>query len=1148
MFLAQATMAQTTLATGSIQGRITDPRGGALNAVKITFTSKATGAVRERSTNPSGLYTSGALMPGYYDVKMEAKGFQTEAATILVEVGITHGLDVKMFVRAENKLPIRQNDIQIYSEQPTVQGVITAAHINGVPVDGRSFAQLAPLEPGVQVQDGSSLAAAKIGTSAVSFGGRWGRSGLVSVDGVDVSDEKFGGSTQNVPMSAIREFNLQQSYLDPATELTGAGTVNVVTRSGSKQYHGQAFYLFRDHNIAAALPGGNDSPFQRNQFGGSFGGPLIQDKLFFYVAGERVQQNLTMPVLPNAPFTQLAGSYDAPVRQTQGSGRLDWLIKPNNYRFFYRFSYDGNRATFATLPTSFQPVTNVGSTPTQTVGLDFTTGVYTHSLRFSYMRFHDHVANAATGSLFNPAPQLELAIGNDPTCRTPGVDQFCSGPSPLSSQAAIQSNAEIKWDVGRVYRGHLLRFGVGYNRIQVGGYSNYLGVAPAVNAIAGTDPNPLDYLAQNVILGNGQGFASEKSAFGYPGGGFGPDNRLLAYIGDSWKLKHNITLNYALRYQRDTARTDSDLAAVSALGQYGPGFGNPVRQANMNFGPQAGIAWDPTGNGKTVVRGGVGLFYENNLWNNLAFDRPARVATGQFGLTQQACIDGVAQTFTLPGTNTPVTPTFCGQPIGAVESQIALLQQQYQAATSNNAGASNPAYIGNTLTSTINGTRTAPIYPQYQTPRTTQFNIGVQHELRPGTVISLDYLHNVETHTLLGVDVNHVGDARYLNTQNALNAITATLAANAPICLPAGGIVAGAVSQTAISCYLAQVPNASIGDFASHGLDSGNTFCGGGPCPNAAFPGINPNLGANQMLFPSGRSVYSGLQVKFNQNIARPGKMINGINLLAVYTLSKLQSTAQDSDFVNAATDNNQPTAFFGPNALDRKHQFSFETVLQLPFSLHLGLASHFYSSLQSNLLLPTTGRPGGIFVTDVTGDGSGDGSVVYPLGDPVPGTNLGGLAGTTAYGNSINSTIQFYNSRLGATPAGAALIRADIINNGQLSALKGVEQALNAAPMGQQGLAPLRATDITLGWDYRVRERFVVTPSVSIFNVFNFANFDGASNPLSPILNTAGNSNPGALNSTTYGLRNADRIGLGSGVFGLGSPRVLEFGLRVSF
>jgi len=1139
--------AQTTLSTGSIQGRITDPRGGPLNNVQITFTSKATGQVWTRATNASGLYTSGALTPGYYDVKMEAKGFQPEETTLVVRVGITRGLDVKLFVRAQNKLPIPNSDLPVNTEQPTVQGVVTADQLNGLPVNGRNFAQLAMVEPGVQIQDGAVFNASKSGITAVSFGGNWGLAGRFSVDGVDINDEKAGSTTQNIPLSAIREFNLQQAYLDPATGETASGTVNVVTRSGSQEYHGQAFYLLRDSRVAAALPGSGDNPFQRNQFGGSVGGPLIKDKLFFYLAGERVKQDVTMPVLPNAPFLDLAGTYSAPLRDNNGSGRLDYLIKPNNYRLFYRFSYDGTRATFAGSPVSYQALTNVSSTPTHTVGLDFTEGAYTNSLRFGYMRFNDHVANAINNNAFNPAPGLELSIGSDATCLIPGVDQFCSGPGYLSPQASIQSSEQIRWDGGRVYRGHILRFGVGYNHIQAGGYSSYLGAAPAVNAIAGTDPNPLDYLAQNVILGNGQGFASEKAAFGYPGGGLGPDNQVTAYISDSWKLKHNITLNYGLRYQRDTGRTDSDLASVAGLDNFGPGYGNPVRQPNMNFGPQAGFAWDPTGNGKTVVRGGIGLFYETNLWQNLAFDRAARSATGQFGLTQQACVGGVPQTFTLPGTATVVTPTFCGQPIGTAESQITALQQQYQAATANNGAGNNPGYIGNILTSTINGTRTAPLFPQYQQPRTTQINIGVQHELRPGTVISVDYVHNIETHSLQGVDVNHVGDARYLSTQNALNAVTATLAANAPSCLPAGGIVAGAVSQTAIGCYLAQVPNASISDFASHGLDSGNVYCGGAPCPNAAFPGMNPNLGTNQMLFPNGRSVYSALQVKFNQNLSRPGKMISDIHLVASYSLSKLESTEQNSDFVNGATDNVQPTAFFGPNALDRKHQFTFGTVLQLPFALHLSLISHLYSALPSNLLLPTTGSPGGIFVTDWTGDGSGDGSVVYPLGDPVPGTNLGAF-GRTVNGDNINSTIQNYNAHLGATPAGAALIRAQIITLGQLTALKGVEQALNAAPPGQQGFGWLHTTDITLGWDYHVRDRFVVTPSVSFFNIFNSANFDGANNPLSPILNTAGNTTPGALNSTTYSLRNADRIGLGSGLFSLGSPRTLEFGVQVRF
>lgn len=1149
--LSHSLLAQSTIATGSVQGKVTDPRGGALNAVKITITSKLTGEIRERTTNPSGFYSSGPLLPGSYAIRFEEKGFLNQETSVVLQTGITSGLDVKMFVRTGERALEPKTALQVQTEQSTIQGVIPTTLLSNLPVDGRSFPQLAALEPSVQTQDGGEFAASKNGVAAVSFGGRQGRTGLFQVDAIDVNDEEVGGTTQNVPLSAIQEFHLQQSSLNPSTGLTSSGSVDVVTRSGSNDYHGQAFYLIRDHRIAAALPGGGDSPFQRNQFGGAFGGALIKDKLFFYLAGERVKQDLTSPVLPGGPFSNLKGSFSAPFRDNQGSGRLDYLLDPNNYHLFYRFSYDGFRDTAPFLPNTFQPFTNVSSTPTQTVGLDFTTGNYTHSLRFAYMKFNNHVADAVTGSsIFNPAPQLELAIGPDPTCRTPGVDSFCSGPNYLAPQVTIQSNLQIRDDISRVYHNHILSFGLGYDRIHEGGYANFLGFAPAVNAATGANPDPLSYLAQNVVLSNGQGFASEQSAFGFPGGGQGPDHRLIAYFQDSWKLKRTFVVNYGLRYTRDTARTDSDLPGIPALNEFNPTYGNPVRQPNMNFGPQAGFAWDPTGNGKTVVRGGIGLYYENSLWSNQRFDRPGRLANGQFGTTQQACVGGVAQTFTLPGTSTPVTPTFCGQPIGTVASQIALLQQQYQAAAAAAGAAPNSAFVGNSLTSTINGTRTALFVPDFKSPRSTQINVGVQHELRPGTVVNVDYVRNVETHTLQGVDVNHVGDARFLNVQNAINAVTATLAANAPTCLPAGGITAGAVSQTAISCYLAVVPNANIADFAMHGLDSGNVFCGGAPCPNAAFYGIFPNAGTNQMLFPSGRSVYEALQVKFNQSLNRPGKMLQHMDLLASYSLSRLQSTAEDGDFVNAATDNVFTTSFFGPNALDRKHQFSFGSVMQFPFSLRLGLISHFYSPLPATLLLPTTGRAGGIFVTDVTGDGSGDGSVVYPTGDVLPGTNLGAFARTVSAGG-INTAIQAYNANLTAnplTPAGAALVLQQIFNAAQLTQLKGSKQLLAAAPPGQQGYGWLRSVDMSLAWDYKFRERFVVTPNVTFYNIFNFANFDAANNPLSPILNTFGNSTPGALNSTIYSQRATDRVGLGSGVFSLGSPRALEFGVKFSF
>ena len=153
---------------------------------------------------------------------------------------------------------------------------------------------------------------------------------------------------------------------------------------------------------------------------------------------------------------------------------------------------------------------------------------------------------------------------------------------------------------------------------------------PSCGTLPGGAANALNYLANLVILGNGQGFETEKSSFGFPGGGLGPDNRFSWYVGDSWKILPNLTLTYGLRYVRDTGRTDADLAPIPALSQdfdnqFYSGLGNRVNNPNKNFAPQFGFAWDPLKNGKTVFRGGAGLFYENSIWNNVLFDRPARL-------------------------------------------------------------------------------------------------------------------------------------------------------------------------------------------------------------------------------------------------------------------------------------------------------------------------------------------------------------------------------------------------------------------------------------------------------------------------------------------------------------------------------------------
>jgi hypothetical protein len=1182
-FLVAAPMwAQSTVATGSIQGTVTDPNDAVVANASITITNAATGEVKKVSSTSSGTFASGALIPGDYQVRVEAPGFQTVVTKVAVQVGVITSGNTRLAVGKTSEIvEVAGSAVQVNTDQATVQGVLTAQQIDNLPINGRNFLDLAQLEPGVQIQDGGNFDPTKNGYSSISFGGRFGRTARIEVDGVDISDETVGTTTQNIPAGAIEQFQISQSSLDLSTELTSSGAVNVVTRSGSNKWHGEAFYLFRDHTLAATL-GDHDIPFQRNQFGGRLGGPILKNKLFFFVDAERIKQDLFNQVATGSPFTSLAGGFNSPFHDTDGIAKLDWQIN-NNYHAFYRFSYEQNRAVKAFVSNAFQPFANVDNTPAHVAGLDFTTGSFTHQIRFGYTKFRNGITDAVAGSnILDPAPGIELAIGGDPFCIGIAFDPFCSGPNFLAPQQTYQANHQIKYDGSKTIGAHILRYGFGYNHIQGGGFAKFLGLAPAVsspasgvtisNAFPGGASNPLNYPATNVTLGNGIGFSSEKPAFGLPAGGLGPDDRVTWYAGDSWKIKPNLTLTYGLRYVRDTGRTDSDLGTIpcsalfangqppstlspadvaalqaqcasagSVLDMFGPGLGKPVKQPNGNFAPQFGFAWDPASHGKTVIRGGIGLYYENSIFNNNLFDRPGRLQQGLFLNFATACSNGAASPVALPGGGT-VTPTFCGQPIGTAAPAVIALQKQFQAATIAAGPSSNNAFIGNALS----GFTSVVLFdPNYKTPRSVQMNIGMEHQLWKGVVLSADYVRNVQTHSLLAIDVNHVGDARFFNKNAAQAAVAATLA----------NCGAATVNQAIVNCPTNPTGQpgpytprpATMADFIFNGLGSGAETCGGAPCPTAAFGGKNSRLGVLQMLEPSGRSVYNGLQTSLKANVSNPIKGIKNFSWQVSYSLSSYIGTAKDGDFINTAIDNNDPAHFIGPNALDRKHQLSFGGYVDLPWSFRFGAVSHFYSPLPVSLFLPTTGA--GIFATDVTGDGSGDGTGVYPVGDLLPGTNVGAFGRSIPAGN-LNQVINNYNNTQAntPTPAGQVLIQNGILTLAQLQALGGVQQSIALAPNGQVGLDWLKALDLKLSWPKKVTESFTIEPSVAVFNAMNFANFDAPGGALTGILG----GGPGSVNGTTMADRNnglaATRIGVGSGVFSLGAPRVIEFGLRLTF
>src|SRR5450432_703695 len=651
--LKQSVHAQSTVSTGSIQGTVTDPNGAVVTNADVVITNKANGQTVKITSSSSGSFASGALQPGTYEVRVTAKGFQTQALTLPVQVGVTSSANAKLTIgQASTVVEVAASGVVINTEQATVQGVLTAQQIENLPINRRNFLDLAQLEPGVQIQDGGTFDPTKNGFSSVSFGGRFGRTARIEVDGVDVSDETVGTTTQNVPLGAIQESSLQQSSLDLSTELTSSGSVNITTKSGTNGLHGDGFYYFRDQTLNAALPGDSKNYFQRNQFGGDLGGPIIKDKLFFFFDVERNKQALIDPVIPGGDFGGLASTFVSKFPDTETLGRVDYNW--GKVRTFYRFSFEQNRSVLPFIPNSFQPFANVNHSRNHIIGADFNTGSFTHTIRFGYSKFQNGITDAVIGSnIFNPGGAIELAIGSDANCLTAGADDFCSGPNFLAPQATFQSNHQIKYDGSRPYKNHIFRFGAGIDHVHGGGFAEFLGSGPAVNSksdaplvgsLPGGAANPLNYPAQTVVLGNGQGFSSAKSAFGFPGGGLGPDNRLSFYFGDNWKIRRNFNLTLGLHYLRYTGTTATELGPTPALSvfdnQFYSGLQNRVNQPNANFGPQLGFAWDPGSNGKMSIRGGIGLFYENSIWNNILFDPAGRLQKGFFLAITGVCSDG----------------------------------------------------------------------------------------------------------------------------------------------------------------------------------------------------------------------------------------------------------------------------------------------------------------------------------------------------------------------------------------------------------------------------------------------------------------------------------------------------------------------------
>lgn len=1139
--------------TGAISGQVVDSQGAAISNALVDVTNDATGYKLGLKTSPEGRFEIPDLQPAAYKVTVEAPGFSKLTTVVTVRVGVVTPVSAKMSVgTTATEVVVHGDAVTVDSTKATVQGVVTSERIAALPLNGRNFLDLAQQEPGVQTIDGGDFDPTKNQMTGVSVGGRSGRVTRIQVDGVDITDETVGSTVINISNESIQEFGISQASLDPATDLTSSGAVNIITKSGTNQIHGAGFVNFRDARwaadqrldkcdpIALAASGvctlSSKPPFDRQIGGGSLGFPFWKNKLFGHVSYEQNNTD-SQRFTAISEFPSFNGSFGSPVDERMASGRVDWNIT-DRLRAFYRWNYNYNNGVTGYGARDLAAYSNLNNTNTNVAGIDLSNPTWTHQVRFSYLNFNNFIvdSNSQAGTPTTLDPK-----GKPILVRITGRLQDV-GPDLLAPQTTFQDNKTFKYDGAKILRNHTLRFGGEYNRIIEAGIFNFFGNAPRIRAsytastiaFANTNPfgpggadNPLNFPLNQIVFGNGLGAGSEKPALGFPSGGF-YNNRIGIYGEDTWKLRPNFTLTAGVRWNYNDGLSNGDLERVPLIAAFDPTLAGKPNVPKDNFAPQVGFAWDVKGSGKTVIRGGAGIFYETNIFNNISYDRAVNLPPGLGNDTP--VINAGAPNLINPGTGATLIDFSgdFGKSLGSVIDKVVAAQAQYQAVVA--ALASNwPPPGSSPLFNQLGGTGGNDLVDtRYRTPYSIMFNIGVQREIASGLVLSVDYIRN------RGVAFNIIRDRNRLGAADTLDKPIAISSINAAFddfgC--GNGLTPGTAGwNTAITCMIGQ--GAGITDFADFGLDAGSALDG------YAFRGKNANYRDVQVIENNGLSLYQALQVRLTGRLRDLGPFKN-TSTNVTYALGRFSATGVDQDFLSTSAYNDAPTKYFGPANLDRTHILGVTFITDVPLGFKLATTNSFKTALATSLFLPD-GSPSGsgeIFFTDLDGDG-------VTL-DPLTGTNRGAF-GRSVKAGDINSFIGNFNSNVagGLTPAAQALVTAGLFTETQLRALGATIPTIPTAPSDQRGNPNFVNTDLRISRPVKIGERFTIEPQLEIFNLFNFGNYTSMTTSLLDGGTGSPNGTSASLIPTESGL---SRVGSGSGSFAPGTMRALQFNIRVTF
>lgn len=645
-----SSVAWAQMTTAGLSGTVTDETGGLLPGVEITVTNVDTGRTRSVVSDDEGRYIAPELTLGAYEVEASLAGFQTSVRSgIQLTLGRQAVVDLTLQIgEITERVTVTGEAPLVETTQSTLADLVEERIIRDLPLNGRNFPELALLQAGAMVRNGqtnSSFSPIGGGGTKISIGGARPKQNAYVFDGQDAKDA-FG----NAPGSAagtvlgvetVRELSvLSNTY---SSEFGGAGGVILaVTKSGTNSLHGSIFWFHRNDNLDARnfFDPGAPPEFKRNQYGFTVGGPIIQDRTFFFGSYEGLRERLGATQIRDVPsLSARAGTvdpiiqpyldlYPLPNGRDNGDGTAEFLLaapRPTDEDYFLikidhsfsdsdsieaRYFFDDavqNSYYSGGIDPQFRREASTRRQLLNVAWRRIVSPTLINVARVSFNRSYGGLPNIVVGDIdpsLNFLPDRLFGQLQVSGLSTYGTDA-AGGGDRLSILNSFEYGDTVNLTKGR----HSLKFGGVAQRLQLNGLSGsrlhgrY--VFTSVANFLSNNPNRFEFLDPRTGGSSIRGFRGWLFSL---------------FVQDDFQFRPNLTMNLGLRYELSTAPKEvgNRIANVRNLvTDTAPTIGDPFfKKDPTDFGPRIGVAWDPTGSGNTSIRSGFGIFYQQHTHAN----------------------------------------------------------------------------------------------------------------------------------------------------------------------------------------------------------------------------------------------------------------------------------------------------------------------------------------------------------------------------------------------------------------------------------------------------------------------------------------------------------------------------------------------------